>query len=78
MVLVHPMCERGVTFLPAVYGYAMTTCKAQGAPLKGAVLFFDMKYSAASPVYAYVGASRVESCDHLFYYGILRRSDWIP
>eukprot|EP00973_Karenia_brevis_P060659 8435838-Karenia_brevis.AAC.1 len=56
----------------------MTTRKAQGASLKGAALFFDMKYKAASPGYASVGASRVKSCDHLYYYGILRRSDWIP
>eukprot|EP00973_Karenia_brevis_P051463 7145840-Karenia_brevis.AAC.1 len=40
MVLAHPMCEHGVTCLPAVYGYAMTTRKAQGASLK--VLFSSL------------------------------------
>ena len=77
-VLVHPITERGKTFLPCTFGYAMTTRKAQGATLDGAVLYMDMMFRPASPGYAYVGASRVKHHSQLFYYGTVRRSDWIP
>ena len=64
--------------MPCTYGYAMTTRKAQGATLDGAVLYMDMMFRPASPGYAYVGASRVKHHEQLFYYGAIRRSDWIP
>ena len=69
---------RGKTFLPCTFGYAMTTRKAQGATLDGAVLYMDMMYRPASQGYAYVGANRVKHHSQLFYYGTVRRSDWIP
>ena len=56
----------------------MTTRKAQGATLNGAVLYMDMMFRPASQGYAYVGASRVKHHSQLFYYGAVRRSDWIP
>ena len=56
----------------------MTTRQAQGATLDGAVLYMDMMFRPASPGYAYVGASRVKHHSQLFYYGAVRRSDWIP
>ena len=56
----------------------MTTRKAQGATLDGAVIYMDMMFRPASPGYAYVGASRVKHHSQLFYYGAVRRSDWIP
>ena len=56
----------------------MTTRKAQGATLDGALLYKDMMFRPASPGYAYVGASRVKHHSQLFYYGAARRSDWIP
>ena len=56
----------------------MTTRKAQGATLDGAVLYMDMMFRPASQGYAYVGASRVKHHSQLFYYGAVRRSDWIP
>ena len=43
MVVVHPIAhDDGRLFLPCVYGYAMTTRKAQGATLEGVVLDFDL------------------------------------
>ena len=38
----------------------------------------DMTFRPASQGYAYVGASRVRHHSQLFYYGTVRRSDWIP
>ena len=56
----------------------MTTRKAQGATLDGAVLYMDMMFRPASQGYAYVDASRVKHHSQLFYYGTVQRSDWIP
>ena len=79
LVLVHPIKDdSGKLFLPCTYGYAMTTRKAQGATLDYAVLYFDQHHFPAQRGYAYVGASRVKVADHLFYFGCVRRSDWLP
>ena len=75
MVLVHPIRLGDDCFLPCVYGYAMTTRKAQGSTLDFAVLYFDL-FRPASPGYAYVGASRVRNHEGLYYFGKIRRSDW--
>ena len=40
-------------------------------------MFFDHCYPAERG-YGYVGASRFRSKDGIFYYGTLRRSDWLP
>ena len=78
MVLVHPISdEQGQRFLPCTYGYGMTTRKAQGATLDYAVLYFDL-WRPASRGYGYVGASRVKRHDGLFYFGTMRRTDWLP
>ena len=55
----------------------MTTRKAQGASMDNAVLHFDL-HCPAPRGFAYVGASRVRSAAGLFYFGKVRRSDWLP
>jgi len=75
--LVHPISVGGRQVLPCCYGYATTIRKAQGATLHAGCLFFDHKYPAERG-YGYVGASRFKSKDGLFYFGRIRRSDWLP
>ena len=78
MVLVHPISdEQGRRFLPCIYGYAMTTRKAQGSTISYAVLYFDL-WMPAPRGQAYVEASRVRAHDRLYYFGSVRRSDWLP
>ena len=77
MVVVHPIRVDDKCFLPCVYGYAMTTRKAQGSSMDFAVLYFDL-FRPASRGFAYVGSSRVRSHTGLFYFGKVRRSDWLP
>ena len=77
MILVHPIRDRGACFLPCIYGYAMTTRKAQGATLGHACVYFDL-HMPASRGFTYVGASRVRRASTLFYFGKVRRSDWLP
>ena len=55
----------------------MTTRKAQGSSMDFAVLYFDL-FRPASRGFAYVGSSRVRSHTGLFYFGKVRRSDWLP
>lgn len=73
-VLVHPIRDkdRGAAFLPCAYGYAMTTRKAQGATLAGAVLYFDF-WRPADRGLGYVAASRVKEASGLYYFGTIRR-----
>ena len=78
LVVVHPIRdEKGIPFLPCTYGYAMTTRKAQGASMDTAALYFDL-HCPAPRGFAYVGASRVRTRAGLYYYGKVRRSDWLP
>ena len=77
MVIVHPIQQGDQRFLPCVYGYAMTTRKAQGSSLDFVVLYFDL-FKAAPRGFGYVGASRARSSDGLFYFGKIRRTDWLP
>ena len=77
MVVVHPIQLGDDKFLPCVYGYAMTTRKAQGSSVDYAVLYFDL-FKPAPRGFAYVGASRVRRSAGLFYFGKIRRSDWLP
>ncbi|CAK0795801.1 unnamed protein product, partial [Prorocentrum cordatum] len=81
-VLVHPIkTEHGrrhtAAYIPAVYGYGMTTRKAQGASLRRVVLYFEL-WRPACRGFAYVGLSRVSYHDGAFYFGRLRRTDWLP
>ena len=55
----------------------MTTRKAQGSSVDYAVLYFDL-FKPAPRGFAYVGASRVRTSAGLFYFGKIRRSDWLP
>jgi len=77
MVVVYPITIGKERFLPCVYGWAMTTRKAQGCSLDYAVLYFDL-FKPAPRGFAYVGASRVRTSGGLFYFGKIRRSDWLP
>ena len=77
LVLVHPISVDGRSVLPCSYGYATTIRKAQGASLSAGCLFFDHSYPA-SRGYGYVGASRFRNKAGLFYFGCIRRSDWLP
>ena len=47
------------------------------AALEAGCLYFDHSYPAERG-YGYVGASRFRSKEGIFYYGTLRRSDWLP
>ena len=60
LVLVHPITEGDLTFLPCAYGYATTIRRAQGASLDAGCLYFDHCYPPERG-YAYVGASRFHS-----------------
>ena len=77
MVLVHPGWVGGRPVLPCAYGYATTIRKSQGASLAAGCLFFDHSYPAERG-YGYVGASRFRNKEGMFYYGTIRRSDWLP
>ena len=78
LCLVHPVAdEQKRRFIPCTYGYAMTTRKAQGASLDHVVLWFDL-FMPANRGFAYVGASRVRRATGLYYYGKIRRTDWLP
>ena len=76
LVLVHPIAVAGRVVLPCSYGYATTIRKSQGASLAAGCLFFDHCYPAERG-YGYVGASRFRDKAGIFYYGTLRRSDWL-
>ena len=55
----------------------MTARKAQGATLDNVVLYFDL-FKPNPRGFAYVGASRVRSASGLYYFGVVRQSDWLP
>jgi hypothetical protein len=76
-LLVHPISDGGVQFLPCTYGYATTIRRAQGSSLDMGCLYFDHCFPPERG-YAYVGASRFKTREHLFHYGTIRRSDWLP
>jgi hypothetical protein len=76
-LLVHPVRYDGATFMPYIYGYAMTMRRAQGSTLEKVGLWFEHSYPPDRG-YAYVGSSRVRSHQDLFLMGKLRRTDWLP
>ena len=55
----------------------MTVRKAQGATLDYVVLYFDL-FQPNPRGFAYVGASRVRRASGLYYFGVVRQSDWLP
>ena len=77
MLLVHPVEECGMRFLPCVYGYATTVRRAQGADLDLGCVYFDQPMVAGRG-YGYVGVSRFRSRSGCYLYGKLRRSDFLP
>ena len=77
MVLVHPIRVGRHMFLPCCYGYATTIRRAQGSSLHLGALWFDHSFPPERG-YGYVGASRFRSRRGLYFYGRIRRSDWIP
>ena len=78
MVLLHPMTEGGIRFLPCCYGYATTIRRAQGADMHHGCLYFENKRRPAARGYAYVGCSRFKSRGGCYLYGKMRRSDFLP
>ena len=78
MVLVHPMEENGMTFLPCCYGYATTIRRAQGASLDNGCVYFELKRHHAGRGYAYVAISRFRTRAGCHLYGKLRQSDFLP
>ena len=78
MVLIHPMEENGMTFLPCCYGYATTIRRAQGASLDIGCLYFDFKKHHAGRGYGYVGVSRFRSRAGVHLHCVLRQSDFLP
>ena len=78
MVLIHPMEEDGVRFLPCCYGYATTIRRAQGADLLHGCIFMDNKWHPAARGYGYVAASRFKSRSGVYIFGKLRRTDFLP
>ena len=78
MVLIHPMAEGGIKFLPCCYGYATTIRRAQGADLHHGCIYFENKRRPAFRGYGYVACSRFKSRSGCYLYGKLRRSDFLP
>ena len=78
LILVHPIRDKGETFLPCCYGYATTIRRAQGADLFHGCVYMDQLTRVASRGYAYVACSRFKSRSGLFLYGTLRVSDFLP
>ena len=76
LLLVHTLTDGGDVFFPCTYGYACTVRKAQGASLDMGCLYFDRCYPPDRG-YGYVAASRFKSREHLYHYGVLRRTDWL-
>jgi len=78
MVLVHPICFHGKTFLPCVYGYGCTVRRTQGLSLWHGALFLDGEVYPRPRGHGYVAVSRFRRAKGVFHYGPLRRSDWLP
>jgi len=78
MVLVYPMKEGGVTFLPVTYGYSTTVRRAQGADMHRGCIYFDQLKFPAARGYGYVACSRFKTRAGCFLYGKMRRSDFLP
>ena len=78
MVLIHPMEENGIKFLPCCYGYATTIRRAQGSSLDHGCVYFENKRHHAGRGYAYVAISRFRSRAGCHLYGKLRQTDFLP
>ncbi len=78
MVLVHPIEEDGLRFLPCCYGYATTIRRAQGADLYHGCIYMDQQKRVAARGYAYVAVSRFKTRAGCYLYGKMRCSDFLP
>jgi hypothetical protein len=58
LVMVHPVSYGGETFLPCVYGYAVTVRRTQGLTLFHGALFLDGRFYPRPRGHAYVAVSR--------------------
>ena len=76
-LLVHAISDGGVEFLPCTYGYATTIRRAQGSSLTLGALYFDHSYPPERG-YGYVGTSRFRRAEHIYHFGFIRRTDWLP
>ena len=76
-VLIHPIFEDGDCFLPCCYGYATTIRRAQGSDLMHGCLYMEQKRPAARG-YGYVGVSRFRTRGGCYFFGKLRRTDFLP
>ena len=76
-LLVHAISDGGVEFLPCTYGYATTIRRAQGSSLTLGALYFDHSYPPERG-YGYVGTSRFRCAQHIYHFGAIRRTDWLP
>ena len=77
MILVHPIYDQRLTFLPCCYGYATTIRRAQGASFTSGCVWFDAR-APAGLGYAYVAISRFRSRAGCHLFGSLRSSDFQP
>ena len=77
LVLVHPIRQKNQLFMPCCFGYATTIRRAQGSSHHLGALYFDHCYPPERG-YGYVGASRFRSSRGLYFYGRVRRTDWLP
>lgn len=77
MVLVHPMEERGMRFLPCCYGYATTIRRAQGADISQGCIYMNQKKRAGRG-YGYVAVSRFTTRTGCYLFGKLRVTDFLP
>ena len=78
LVMVHPVSFAGETFLPCVYGYAVTVRRTQGLTLFHGALYLDGRIFPRPRGHGYVAVSRFRSSLGVYHYGPLRRSDWLP
>ena len=77
LVLVHPIVEKRMTFLPCTYAYATTIRRAQGGTFRHGSIWFDRVHPPERG-YGYVAASRFKSNAGIYLYGQVHRTDWLP
>ena len=76
--MVHPVSYGKETFLPCVYGYAVTVRRTQGLTLFHGALYLDGRMDPRPRGHAYVAVSRFRNALGVYHYGPLRLSDWLP
>ena len=64
-------------FLPCTYGWATTIRRAQGMTLTAGCIWMDHCFPPERG-YGYVALSRFKTFCHVYYYKLVRRTDWLP